>query len=116
MKLSHNKKRNSAFLYEMLIKELSKASMNNLTERKNMVLDIMKSYFSKGAPLKKELEIYNSLKDVSQCDTVTVEKIIAEAKRQSEQLNKEEIYECQTKIINTINKKLGPRIVTGKHL
>ena len=42
MKLSHNKKRNSAFLYEMLIKELSKASMNNLTERKNMVLDIMK--------------------------------------------------------------------------
>jgi hypothetical protein len=107
MKLSHNKKRNSAFLYEMLIKELSKASMKNLTERKKMVLDIMKSYFFKDAPLKKELEIYNSFKDISECDVSTVEKIITEAKRQSEQLNKEEVYDCQTRIINTINKKLG---------
>ena len=39
MKMKHNKKRNTAFMYEVLIKELSKASMNNLQEKKEKSYD-----------------------------------------------------------------------------
>ena len=42
MKLSHNKKRNTIFIYEMLVKQLSKASMYNIVEKKQQILSILK--------------------------------------------------------------------------
>lgn len=107
MKLKHNKKRNTAFIYEVLIKELSKASMKNLQERKIKIVNILKNFFSKGRPLKRELEIYQSFNDLSGVDEPTVQKIISEARQQSSKLDRKKIYENQTKIINLINKKLG---------
>ena len=58
MKLKHNKKRNTAFIYEVLINEVSKASMHEIHERKRATLNILKKYFHKGSPLKRELEVY----------------------------------------------------------
>ena len=107
MKLKHNKKRNVAFIYEILIKELSKASMNNLQERKTKVLDILKEHFYKGSPLKKELEIHHSFNDLSNLETSVIQKIIAESRRQASQLDKDASYLNKTKIINLINKNLG---------
>jgi hypothetical protein len=107
MKLKHNKKRNTAFIYEVLIKELSKASMHNLQERKTKIINILKEFFSKGTPLKKELEIYRSFNDLSDADEATIQKIISEARDQASALNHKKTYESQTKVINLINKSLG---------
>ena len=107
MRLKHNKKRNTAFIYEILIQELSKASMHNLQERKIKIMNILKSFFSKGAPLKQELEIYQSFDDLSDVNENTIQKIISEARYQASKLNCRKIYENQTKIINLINKNLG---------
>ncbi len=107
MKLKHNKKRNVAFIYEILIKELSKASMNNLQERKAKVLDILKEYFCKGAPLKKELEIYQSFNDLSNLEAPVIQKIITESRQQVSKLDKDITYLNKTKVINLINKNLG---------
>ena len=38
MKLRHNKKRNTVFLYESLVKELTKSVVQNNAERKKIVL------------------------------------------------------------------------------
>jgi hypothetical protein len=45
MKLRHNKKRNTAFLYETLIKELTKSVVNNNVGKKKIVLSILKGTF-----------------------------------------------------------------------
>ena len=47
MKQRHNKKRNTAFLYETLIVELTKSSVRNDTNRKRNVIAILKEFFSK---------------------------------------------------------------------
>ena len=97
MKFRHNKKRNTAFIYEVLIKELSKASMKNLQERKRRVVHILKSFFSKDMPLKKELDIYHSFNELSGEDKNFVQKIIFEARTQADRLNSKEIYELIVK-------------------
>jgi len=107
MRLKHNKKRNTAFIYEVLVKELSKASMLNTQEKKTKIINILKEFFSKGKSLKEELEIYQSFEDLPESDENIVQKIISEARYQVSILNRKKVYENQTKIINLINKNLG---------
>ena len=42
MKVKHNKKRNTAFLYESLVKELTKAIVRQQEERKGKIIKIIK--------------------------------------------------------------------------
>ena len=51
MKFKHNKKRNTEFLYETLIKELTKAVVDKDLERKNFIVGTMKKYFNSNPPL-----------------------------------------------------------------
>ena len=57
--MKHNKKRNTAFLYECLIAELSERTFNK-KDRKN-VINIIKESFNKHSELYKELQLYKSL-------------------------------------------------------
>ena len=107
MKLNHNKKRNTVFIYEMLIKELSKASMYNITEKKSQILSILKEAFSKDKLLRKELDIYKSFQDIENLKKTTVEKMIEESKKRFVQLDRKKIFDEQTKVISKINKTLG---------
>ena len=40
MKMKHNKKRNTAFLYESLIKELTKSLVNKDEEKKQQIIKL----------------------------------------------------------------------------
>jgi hypothetical protein len=64
MKFSHNKKRNTAFIFEILIKELTKSSINENQLRKAAIVDLLKEFFSKDKLLKKDLEIYKSFDEI----------------------------------------------------
>mgnify|MGYP003652069882 FL=1 len=108
MKLKHNKKRNTAFVYEILIAELSKASMHGLHEKKSTVLSILKTYFSKNSILREELDIYRSFDDLDGVDTSTLEKIILEARGHAASLNEKRVYRAPSSVIDKINKELGP--------
>jgi len=57
MKFRHNKKRNTAFLYEALVKELTKAIVNKDIKKKNALVSMLKENFSTGKVLQKELEL-----------------------------------------------------------
>jgi len=107
MKLKHNKKRNTAFVYQVLINEYSKATMYDLHEKKQSALNILKTFFSKDTPLRKELEIYKSFDQLDNLDQGIIEKIISEAKNYALRLDHDNVYESQTKIINLINKHFG---------
>ena len=110
MKLKHNKKRNTAFIFEVLISEVSKASMQDQPGRKQTAMNILRKYFQKGCPLKEELEVYKSFDALEGASTELVEKIINESKRQMQQQDETSLYDEQTKIINEINKALGLQV------
>ena len=59
--MKHNKKRNTAFLYECLIKEMTKAVVRGELQKKQQIVETLKRYFSKGKPLYNDLQLYKQL-------------------------------------------------------
>ena len=51
MKFKHNKKRNTAFLFEALVKELTKSIIENDQTKKKTTLSIIKEHFGKDSVL-----------------------------------------------------------------
>ena len=106
-KTKHNKKRNTAFLYEALIREMTKAVVSNDTERKNKIVDILKESFSSNKTLGKELGLYRALLDSSELDPITAEKLLYQIREAYSNLNSQEVYDAQSHVINRINKEVG---------
>ena len=110
MKFNHNKKRNTAFIYEVLVAELSKATLYEQEDRKINTVSLLKEFFLKGKILRKELDLYRSFDDTAELTREVVEKVITESKRQFSILNKKDIFDQQTKLINKMNKALGSAV------
>ena len=93
MKLKHNKKRNTAFLFEVLVRELTKSVIQKRSDYGIKISKIVKEHFGKGTLLKKELEIYKSLQESSGLQPYVAEKLIFEAKSQHSKLDKERLFQ-----------------------
>lgn len=112
-KFKHNKKRNSAFLYETLIQELTKAVFEKNVERQQAILSMVKESFSKNTLMYKELKLYESLTKTKNVDELTAEKIINETKKQHSSINKKELIEEQNKLSRQISKKLSSSVFSN---
>ena len=110
MRFKHNKKRNTAFLYETLLKEMSRAVVKGDEGRKKKILSILKEFFSQGRVLRKELDLYKFLYETRKVDIYTAERIIQEARKDYSSLNLKEVFNAQTALINSINKKLSKSV------
>ena len=110
MRLKHNKKRNTAFLYESLVRELTKSILKEDKNRKNKVVQMLKKYFSADSSLKKELDLYRSLYETRGVERRVAEKIITETKSAHKDLNKESIFKDQTDLIKNMNIAFSPKI------
>ena len=106
--MKHNKKRNTAFLYESLIKELTKAVVRNQASRKEKVISIIKEFFYKGSVLKEELDIYNSVLGRNKVKKEIAQRFLTETKKDFLNLNRKEVFNRQTCLIKTINESLSP--------
>ena len=107
MRLKHNKKRNTAFVYEALVRELTKSIVKNNKNKQIKIVSIMKEHFAKGTELNKELDLYKSVYETKDIDRNVAEKIITEAKRRHSDLNKKAVFQEQSALINKINKTLS---------
>ena len=70
--MKHNKKRNTAFLYECLIRELTKAIIKEEQERATKVKGLLREFFKKGKVLSFELDIYRSLMETKEAEIMEV--------------------------------------------
>jgi hypothetical protein len=48
--MKHNKKRNTAFLYQALVKEMTKAALQSDNDSKNKISSILKEHFNTTFP------------------------------------------------------------------
>ena len=116
MKFKHNKRRNTAFLYEILVRELVKSAMKKDEGRKKTTIDVMKRFFNADAPLGKELKVYKALYETTNLSAIDAERLLIEAKRTffgTGFVSPEEVYDEQSQLIATINKKLSPSVFTN---
>ena len=106
--MKHNKKRNTAFLYESLIKELTIAIVRKDKQRKETILNLVKDDFTKGSPLHEDLKVYKSILENE--DKMTKEfssRFLLETKKDFYNLDRTNIFNRQTKLIDNINKQLS---------
>ena len=109
----HNKKRNTAFLYEVLVRELTKCVIRKDDERKNKILSILKEHFNKNTLLHKELQLY---RDVSSSDGLELgyaEKFVNYLKMEHEKIDKQKLFEEKNVIISKINKVLSKSVYSN---
>ena len=107
MKYSHNKKRNTALIYEMLVREITRAMMNENKSKQVDITKMFKRYFNKSTILAEEYAIYKSLSDSRDLNPSVFAKVLIEAKRQYGNIDKKAIFVEQTKLISEINKLIG---------
>lgn len=110
MKAKHNKKRNTAFVYEALIKEATIAVLKNDNERSKKAVDIIREHFNSDSLLTKDLECYKSLYENQSLEPEMSEKILREANISRRMINPDDLFAQQTKIINDVNKTLSPSV------
>jgi len=105
MKIRHNKKRNTAFIYETLIKEATVAIIKKDNKTKEKVISILKKHFSEDSVLKRHLDCYRSLYESHGLDHKTAEKILNEAKLASRLLDTEGLFVKQSDLIKDVNQE-----------
>jgi hypothetical protein len=105
--MKHNKKRNTAFIYETLTRELTKAILDKNDPRQAQVKSLLKEFFSKGKILSDELELYNTLLETVSINPQVAERLLQETKVAHTSLGEKVIFEAQSNIISAINKGLG---------
>jgi len=108
--MKHNKKRNTAFLYEALVKELTKCVVSKDNEKRNAVVSILKEHFSKGKLLHAELSLYKAINESRGLQRKVAEKMLWEARMEYDFLPKDKIFAEQSKVINKINKQVGSSV------
>lgn len=113
MRLKHNKKRNTAFVYEALVRELTKSAIKNDKNKMKKLKKIIKEHFSKNSSLKRELKVFKPLYETHGVDKHFAEKMIIEAKIAHSKINKKEVFKEQSSLIRTINKTLGTSVFTN---
>lgn len=105
----HNKKRNTAFLYESLMREGTKASLEKDINKLNIIKDIVVEFFHPSKILGYELSLYQSLL-APEVQKEKSEKYLTEVKNRHYQLDKNILFNEQTRLINKINKTIGTQI------
>ena len=76
MRLKHNKKRNTAFVYEALVRELTESVVKNNKNKQNKIVSIIRDHFSGDSTLKEELELYKTIYETRHIEKTTAEKIV----------------------------------------
>jgi hypothetical protein len=113
MRMRHNKKRNTAFLYEALIAEIAKCIVNKDETRKLKVLGIVKEHFQKGRILNRELGLYMTLLESNSIEPAVTERVVSEVRRVYSGLNSQEVFSSQTKLIDDVNKNLSKSVYSN---
>ena len=104
--MKHNKKRNTAFLYECLIKEMTKAVVRGELQKKQQIVETLKRYFSKGTPLYNDLQLYKQLMETKNLEESLGIRFMEEVKKDWQTLDRKEIFNKQTQLIREFNQSI----------
>ena len=111
--MKHNKKRNTAFIFEALIRELTKAIVAKDDRKKKLIVKLVKENFKGSSILAKDLDLYKAILDTKNTDQHTAEKLVFEARMGKKTINEKHLFEEQTQVIDKINKLISPDVFSN---
>lgn len=106
----HNKKRNTAFLFEALIKEQVECVLKKKDRSAKLIEKTIKKFFAPTTLLSKDLELYLALAENQQLSNEIAERLLSETKKEKETIDEKQLFIEQSKLISFINKTIGAHI------
>tara|TARA_Y100000310_G_scaffold342893_1_gene448099 strand:+ start:439 stop:1281 length:843 start_codon:yes stop_codon:yes gene_type:complete len=103
----HNKKRNTAFIFEALVRELTKSIIEKNDKKKKVIISLVKENFKSGTLLGRDLDLYKGILETKNIGRPVAEKLIFESRMQHCVIDAGELFKEQTELINKINKLLS---------
>ena len=111
-KIKHNKKRNTIFLYEALVRELTKATVEKDQDRREAILSIVKEHFNTNNTMGREEKNKKNILETKDTKVTIAEKILSESKIEYSVLDRKQIFTEQSQMISKINKELSKDVFT----
>ena len=102
--MKHNKKRNTAFIFEVLIRELTKSIVDKNNKKKQIIVTLIKENFKNRTSIGRDLELYKTLLDTKNVEKDVAEKLIFECRMQRCTINRQDLFQEQSALIDKINK------------
>ena len=109
----HNKKRNTAFLYECLVREIVKKTISKQNDKRDVAVNLLKEFFKRGTELNKELHLYKILLETRGLSPRLSDKLIQESKESYKKLDKQKIFNEQSALIKKINKNISANVFSN---
>ncbi len=109
--MTHNKKRNTVFLYESLIREMTKAVLENDPVKKEEVLKLIKESFKPGTALYQEWASYRALMGIKTSKDVA-RRVFNKVLDDHKTIPQEQLEREQGRLVKKMNKAFAPTIFT----
>ena len=107
-KQKHNKKRNTAFLYEALTKELTKSFISKDNSKTLKIKNIIQENFTSNSELRKDLQVYKAFLKVKNDESKN--DFFHYADKLHSNIDVKKLFNEQSKLIKDINHELGSEI------
>lgn len=107
MSRSHNKKRNTALLYEFLVRTISSALVEGDKKKSSAALRILRRHYKPGTQLYKEFRLFNALVKTTVSSDGVVSSILSEARAAASGTNLVELDREKSLLIRNINHTLN---------
>jgi len=91
------------------MRELTEAIIKENKEQQTVVKTILREFFSTGKTLRQELNLYNSLLESKEMSKDYSQRFLVETKKDFDNMDRKEVFNEQTALINRINKALGSK-------
>jgi adenylate kinase family enzyme len=106
MSKAHNKKRNTALLYEFLVRTISSALVEGDKKRSSTALRILRKHYKPGTHLYKEFRLFNALVKTTISSDAIVTSILSEARAAANGTDVDELSREKSLLIRNINHML----------
>ncbi len=108
--IKHNKKRNTFFLMEVLLTELTAAVVNQDKDQVLFLKKIIKETFSQKTELGKEYKLYKTILETKNYPKELARQVLYEAKHQFSKLDRKKVFKEQTRLLTILNEKFAQDI------
>ncbi len=101
--MRHNKKRNTALLYEFLIRHISKCLVESREDEAKKAVNMIKKYYAKNSVLHKELDLFNHIFKNTVKSRDYASRLLSEVVSQAKGLDQRALDQCKGRLIKEIN-------------
>lgn len=113
LKMKHNKRKNTGFLFEVLVSELSKAVMEGKKHTGKVLVDVMKRYFGPKTVMGQDLQLYKGIYDTDGIPKPVAERILRESKESRLFLDRERLEKEQAEFCYFLEEAFGSDIMNS---